>query len=213
MLYLVATPIGNLKDITYRAVEILRDCDYILCEDTRHSRTLMREYEIDTPLKSFHKFSEAKKEDAIIQDLKNGLTIALISDAGTPCISDPGSRLVRRCIDEEIQPQPVPGPCAAVAALIGSGKETERFQFVGFLPKKQGRLLRELTEYLEAPYTTICYESAKRIHKVLKLIDEAAPSHEIVIARELTKKYEEFRRGTAKELMEQSFKGELVILL
>src|ERR1700722_7463299 len=126
MLYLVATPIGNLSDITYRAVDILKNCDLILCEDTRHSQILLKHYGIQKPLKSYHKFSEAAEEDSIIQDLKAGKHIALISDAGTPGISDPGSRIVKRCCKENLPVVPIPGPCAAIAAICCSGLNTDR---------------------------------------------------------------------------------------
>lgn len=212
MLSIVATPIGNLKDITFRAVETLKDADYILCEDTRHSRKLLDAYDIKTPLKSFHKFSEAKHEEKVIADLKEGKRVALISDAGTPLISDPGSRLVKRCVAEGLPVTPVPGPCAAITALSASGLDCDRFLFVGFLPKKAGGLKRELEKIMQGDATAIAYESAKRIHKVLKIIEEIDPDYPLVIARELTKKFEEFRRGNASQLLTQNFKGELVIL-
>lgn len=136
MLFLVATPIGNLSDITFRAIETLKSCDYILCEDTRHSRPLLTHYDIQKPLKSFHKFNEALKEDHIIKDLQDGMKIALVSDAGTPGISDPGLKLVQRCREEGIDVVAIPGACAAIIALSCSGFDTNRFQFFGFLPKK-----------------------------------------------------------------------------
>lgn len=216
MLYLVATPIGNLEDITLRALNVLRECDYILCEDTRHSRRLLNHYEITKPLKSYHKFNEAKREEALVEDLQKGLTIALISDAGTPCFSDPGQRLVARCITEKLPVFPIPGPCAAVAALVTSGFPTEPFQFLGFLPRKKGQLTKKLEAILEAPITSICYETPHRICKVLDILVELAPDKEIVIGREITKKFEEFLRGSAVELLHRCkskpLKGELVIL-
>ena len=219
MLYLVATPIGNLSDITLRAIETLRTCDYILCEDTRHSKTLLDHYGIQKTLKSFHKFNENSKEDSIIEELKEGKVIALISDAGTPGISDPGTLLVQRCIAEGINVIAIPGPCAAIAALSSSGLNTDRFQFFGFLPKKSGELQKALQEILTYPGTTICYESPFRLLEVLKCLEQLAPNRPIVIARELTKKFEECKRGTAGELwrswedQEKNVKGEIVLMI
>lgn len=217
MLYLVATPIGNLGDMTYRAVEILKRCDYILCEDTRHSLLLLKHYEIQKPLKSFHKFNEAAQEAKIVQDLKSGQTIAVISDAGTPGISDPGTRLVKSVLKENISVQSIPGPCAAIAALTCSGMNTEQFQFAGFLPRKQNELKKKIQELLHYPGTSICYESPERILKVLQLLTEIASERTIVIARELTKKFEEVKRGTPNELIhyykEHPLKGEIVCLI
>jgi 16S rRNA (cytidine1402-2'-O)-methyltransferase len=215
MLYLVATPIGNLADITYRAIEILKACDYILCEDTRHSLRLLQHYEIHKPLKSYHKFNEAKRERELIDDLKSGLKLALISDAGTPGIADPGSKLVQSCLLHQIPVQAIPGPCAAIAALTSSGLDTERFQFVSFLPRKKGELTKLLQELLIYRGTSICYESPHRLVETLKLIEELAPERSIVLARELTKKFEEFRRGTALELLRglKKIKGEIILLI
>jgi 16S rRNA (cytidine1402-2'-O)-methyltransferase len=216
LLYLVSTPIGNLSDITFRAIDTLKSCDYILCEDTRHSIRLLQHYEIQKPLKSFHKFSEASKEDEIIEDLKAGKIISLISDAGTPGISDPGTRLVQRCVKEEIPVQAIPGPCAAIAALSSSGLDTDVFQFIGFLPKKKQELRSALQEIGPYKGTTICYESPNRLKEVLETILELFPQKEIVIARELTKKFEEIVRGTAAELLDwadKEIKGEIVLLI
>lgn len=217
MLYLVATPIGHLGDFSFRAVETLKACDYILCEDTRHSRVLMNHYGIKTPLKSFHKFSESSKEDAVIEDIKNGLSVALISDAGTPCIADPGERLVKRCRDEKLPVTTLPGPCAAIAALTISGFSLGTFQFVGFLPKKRGELQTVLQTILQYRGTTICYESPNRVRNVLELLHKLAPKRVAGIARELTKKFEEFASGTANELLaafpDKRLKGEVVLLI
>lgn len=217
MLYLVATPIGNLADITFRAIETLKICDYILCEDTRHSLNLLNHYEINKPLKSFHKFSEASKENSIIADLQEGKQIALISDAGTPGISDPGTRLVQACVKEGLSVIAIPGPCAAITAISSSGLETDRFQFIGFLPKKPSELKRKLKELLAYPGTTICYESPHRLLEVLQEIDAIDPKRPLVIARELTKKFEETIRGTANELhdhwKDKTVKGEIVLLI
>jgi 16S rRNA (cytidine1402-2'-O)-methyltransferase len=217
MLYVISTPIGNLSDITLRAIDILKDVDYILCEDTRHSSKLLNHYEIKKPLKSYHKFSEAKMEEPIIDDLKSGKKIALISDAGTPGIADPGARLIKACIENEIEVVPIPGACALIHALVGSGLDTDRFQFVGFLAKKQGELRTILHELLGYPGTSICYESPNRIVDVLKMLSEMSPNREVVIARELTKTFEEFIRGTALDLynrlIEKEIKGEVVLLI
>lgn len=217
MLYLVATPIGNLKDITLRALEAFKSCDYILCEDTRHSLILLKHYEIHKPLISFHKFSEASKEDAIIQDLMAGKTICLISDAGTPGISDPGTRLVKRCVIENLKVSSIPGPCAAIMALCISGLDTDHFQFCGFLPRSSKTLKLALDEILKYPYTTICYESPERIHQVLEAIQDRDADRQLIIGRELTKKFEEVLRGNAQQLLnhhrEKKFKGEIVLLI
>ncbi len=217
MLYLIATPIGNLKDMTFRAVEVLNSCDYILCEDTRHSQVLLQHYHITKPVKSFHKFSEASKEDAIISDLQNGQTVGVISDAGTPGISDPGSRLVQKCAELNLPITSIPGPCAAIAALTCSGLNTDRFQFFGFLPKKHEELRQAISELLRFPGTSICYESPNRLMETLGVLDSLAPDRNVVVARELTKKFEEIKRGNAKDLLiywkDNPLKGEVVLLI
>jgi 16S rRNA (cytidine1402-2'-O)-methyltransferase len=217
MLYVVATPIGNLSDITFRAVDILKNCDYILCEDTRHSGILLHHYEIKKPLKSFHKFSETSKQDGIIEDLKQGLSVCLISDAGTPGISDPGEKLIEECVKNDIQVVAIPGPCAAIAALCCSGLVTSRFQFFGFLPRKASELKRTFQEILAYPGTTICYESPNRLVDALTQLQELAPDRTLVVARELTKKFEEIKRGTASNLIsyweKAVLKGEIVLLI
>ncbi len=217
LLYLVATPIGNLSDITYRAIEILNSCDTILCEDTRHSLRLLKHYNIQKPLKSFHKFSEVSKEDEIIEQLQNGQNIALISDAGTPGISDPGQKLVKRCKEEDIQVQSIPGACAAIVALSASGLNTDRFQFCGFLPKKTKEIKTLLQEILIYTGTTICYESPNRLISTLEHLKELASDRQIVVARELTKKFEEIKSAKASDLItyfsKGEIKGEIVLLI
>lgn len=217
MLYVVATPIGNLSDVTFRAIETLKNCDYILCEDTRHSGVFLHHYDIKKPLKSFHKFSEFSKQDEIIQHLKEGSIICLISDAGTPGISDPGQQLIQACVSQSIKVIAIPGACAAITALCASGLTTERFQFLGFLPKKPGELKRVLQEILTYPGTSICYESPHRLIDVLKTLSVLAPNRQLVVARELTKKFEERKKGTASELIlywsEAILKGELVLMI
>lgn len=217
MLYVVATPIGNLSDITYRAIETLTNCDYILCEDTRHSRILLSHYNISKPLYSFHKFSESSKEHQTLTDLEAGLKICLISDAGTPGISDPGQKLIQACIDKNIPVTPIPGPCAAITALCCSGLNTDKFQFLGFLPKKAGELKKCLQEIFTYAGTTICYESPNRLIETLQYFEEIAPDRTLVVARELTKKFEEVKRGTAAQLIQSwsqiEVRGEIVLLI
>lgn len=217
MLYIVATPIGNLSDITFRAIDKLKNCDYILCEDTRHSSTLLNHYKIKKTLKSFHKFSEISKQNEIILDLKQGRIICLISDAGTPGISDPGEKLIQECLNNGIQVTAIPGPCAAITALCCSGLPTSLFQFVGFLPKKSSELKRTLQEILSYRGNTICYESPNRLMDVLEILQELAPNRFLVVARELTKKFEEIKRDTASNLIaywkNAALKGEIVLII
>lgn len=217
MLYLVATPIGNLSDITFRAIETLRSCDYVLCEDTRHSLHLLKHYDIRKPLKSYHKFNEAQQAQSILDDLRAGLHVCLISDAGTPGISDPGTALVQLCIDNELPVTAIPGPCAAIHALCCSGLSTHHFQFLGFLPRKEGELKDVLLTILAYPGTTICYESPYRLLDTLHLFHALQPQRELVIARELTKKFEEFVRGQPEQLLKRWQKeeprGEITLLV
>ncbi len=216
-LYLVATPIGNLKDITYRAVEVLKSVDFIACEDTRHAKILLDHYGIQKPLVSYFDHSESKKAPKIIQKIKEGQSVALVSDAGTPGIADPGYRLVAEAIKEGVRLEPIPGPCAALAALGVSGLSTDRFIFEGFLPVKSGARKNRLRALKEEKRTVIFYESPHRILKTLSAIQETFGDIQIVVARELTKKFEEILRGNVREVTEkfQSRKilGEFVILL
>ncbi len=217
MLYLIATPIGNLKDITYRAVETLNSSDYILCEDTSHSHPLLKTYNIKKPLYSYHKFNEAKQVEKIIEDLKKGLNISLISDAGTPGICDPGQRLVLRCIEEDLPYTALPGPCAAIMALTLTGKSEEHFQFIGFLPKKDAELKTILQELRYYKGISICYESPHRILKTLKILSDLDENLPLSVARELTKMFEECKNGPAKALLtyytEHPPRGEIVLLI
>jgi 16S rRNA (cytidine1402-2'-O)-methyltransferase len=209
VLYLVSTPIGNLEDISFRAVAILKSCDYILCEDTRHSRVLLDRYEIKTSLKAFHQFNEASKEDLIIEDLKGGKTIALISDAG--------HELVVRCRAEEIPVSAVPGPCALIQALVLSGFPAQPFQFIGFLPKKENELRALLTHVILYPGTTVAYESPHRVKATFEILALMAQGRKLCVARELTKLHEEVLSGTAQELLThfkaQPPRGEFVLLI
>lgn len=217
MLYLIATPIGNLSDLSPRAKETLNSCDYVLCEDTRRSRQLFHHFDIHSPLKSFHKFSESKQEDAVIHDLGQGKTIGLISDAGTPSISDPGEQLIARCNKENIQVCSIPGPCALIEALILSGFPTAPFQFVGFFPKKQGQLKRALVSWLQYEGSTVAYLSPHQTLKALAVFQLVAPTRRLMIARELTKKFEETLFGTAEEILEHFAKkppkGEMALVI
>lgn len=216
MLYLVSTPIGNLGDLSFRAIEVLKSSFCILCEDTRHSSILTRHYDISVKLRSFHKFSEASKEEEIIQLLKGGHPISLISDAGTPGICDPGERLVSRCVKEGIPVVNIPGACALVSALVCSGLPTSPFQFIGFFPKKESDLINTLDQISSYKGTSLGYVSPHHIEKVIATVAERSPKQRLVIARELTKKFEDYLRGSAEELLlklrEAPIKGEIVLL-
>jgi 16S rRNA (cytidine1402-2'-O)-methyltransferase len=217
MLHLIATTIGNLKDITYRAIEALQTVDLILCEDTRHSQRLLQHYGISKPCLSLHKFNEASQIGSIIASLKEGKNIALISDAGTPGIADPGETLVARCAQENIPITALPGPCAAITALSCSGLATSHFQFCGFLPRKEGELKRALMQILEYTGTSICYESPRRINDTLECLAVLAPDRHIALARELTKMHETIYRGTTADIYatfcDTTTKGEMVLLI
>ncbi len=215
MLFLFPTPIGNLSDVTLRFIQTVKECDYLLCEDTRRSSILLNHYELKIPLKSFHLHNERKKCESVLNDLKAGMTIGLLSDAGTPGINDPGSHLVRQCRDNQIEVVALPGPCAAIVALSASGLYMNRFQYFGFLPKKPGKLSKTLQEILNYPGTTIAYESPYRILATLKALLEIAPDRELVVARELTKKFETYYRGKPEEVLNsiKSTKGEFVLLI
>ncbi len=213
MLYLVPTPIGNLLDITYRAVETLKSVDLILCEDTRRSSILLQAHGITTHLKSFHKFSERQQEDQIISSLQGGKSIALISDAGTPGVADPGQRLVSRARLEGISVTSLPGASAPLVALSLSGFSMDQFQFVGFLPKKVSERKETLISMLFYPGVTIFFESPNRIQSTLKEIDALGPKHQLAIVREMTKVHEECSQGTAATLLGKEFRGEITVVL
>ena len=212
-LYLAATPIGNLEDITYRAVKILREADLILCEDTRHSRILLSHYDIKGPVSSYHDFNKEKVAPGIIERLKAGASIALISDAGTPGISDPAFYLVRMAIAEGIEVIPIPGASSLICALVASGLPVDRFCFEGFLPVKKGRKKR-LEKLKEEERTIILFESPHRIERTLRDIGENLGDRKVVIAREISKIHEEFVRGKISEIMGKFIqKGEMVIVI
>ena len=217
MLYVVATPIGNLGDITLRALEILKDVDLVAAEDTRHSGILLKHYKIDKPLISYHEHNEAMRTAQLVERLAAGENIALITDAGTPALSDPGARLVRECIQRELPLTIIPGPSSILIALVGSGFATEKFRFGGFLPNKSGRRERELRAAAAGEETTIFFESPYRLTKTLKACVDILPDRQLCVARELTKKFEEFRRGTASQLLAhyeaRPPKGEIVLLI
>lgn len=214
-LYIVATPIGNLEDISFRAIKVLKEADLVLAEDTRRTSILLNHYNVRNKLDSFNDFNKEKKTQSIIELLKNNKNIAIVSDSGTPGISDPGFYLVRECVKNDIQVIPVPGANALITALVSSGFATDKFVFLGFLSKKQGQLKKSLLEIKNNNITTIFYESPYRIEKTLKLMDEIIPNKKICIARELTKKFEEFIRGTASEILEKKpkFKGEITVVV
>jgi len=206
-LYIVATPIGNLEDITVRARNILASVDHILAEDTRVSRVLLTHCGIDVPVMPYHDFNKEKVTPGIMKMLKDGQKIALISDAGTPGVADPAFNLVRECIRTDIKVTPVPGACALITALVGSGLPTDRFVFENFLAPKSARRKTFLTAMLEEPRTVIFYETPHRILSVLKDMNDIMPEVQVVIGRELTKMFEEFLRGTPQELLAHFEKG------
>jgi 16S rRNA (cytidine1402-2'-O)-methyltransferase len=216
-LYLVATPIGNMEDITLRAIRTLKDCDVIAAEDTRRTGLLLQRLGFRKPLLSYHTFNEARRENGLIQRLKDGQIIALVTDAGSPGISDPGQRIASAAIEAGLRVESVPGPCAFIAALSSSGLPTDRFYFLGFLPHKSGQRNKALSSALACPGVVALYESPYRIEKLLHELQTLAPERSLVLARELTKKFEEWFRGTPAELIEKtstrSLKGEFVVLI
>lgn len=218
MLYLVPTPIGNLEDITLRSLETLRTVDKILSEDTRQTGKLLSHFEISSPQQSFHAHNEHQLLSQIILELKSGKNIALVSDAGTPGISDPGYLLIRECVQENIPLTCLPGPSAIIPALVGSGIPCDRFYFEGFLPAKKGRTKR-LKAIAELDQTIILYESPHRIHKTIKQLREYLDDGRLAcIAREISKIHEEFIRGSLQDLDEQleersKLKGEITVIV
>ena len=213
-LYLVPTPIGNLKDITLRALETLRKSDFILCEDTRISKNLLSRYEINTKLISNHKFNEKKNLSKIIDILKKGSVVSMISDAGTPNISDPGSILIKECVKNKIEIIPLPGPSAVITALSASGF-SDKFFFYGFFPEKNSEILKTLEATKKIDCSIIFFISAKKINKIIPYIKKEFLGRKILICREISKLYEEFIRLDINELklFEKSLKGELTIVI
>jgi 16S rRNA (cytidine1402-2'-O)-methyltransferase len=216
-LYLVATPIGNLEDITLRALRVLRECDVVAAEDTRRSGQLLKHFGISKPLLSYFQFNEARRSEEIIERLRRGEKIALVTDAGSPGISDPGERVVQAAIAAGFRVESVPGASALVAALTASGLPTDEFHFVGFLPHKSGQRKNKLASLKTIVGTLIFYESPYRVEKLLGELNEIFPDRDVVLARELTKKFEEFLRGKPAQLLElaqkRSLKGEFVVLV
>ncbi|MEW5707228.1 MAG: 16S rRNA (cytidine(1402)-2'-O)-methyltransferase [Actinomycetota bacterium] len=216
-LYICATPIGNLEDITLRVLRILREVDIIAAEDTRVTKKLLLHYDISTPMVSYHEHNEITRGRELIKAMQEGKSIALVSDAGMPGISDPGHRLIKACIAERIQVIPLPGPSSLITALVVSGLPTDSFIFQGFLPRKKGDRISILTELLGMGRTVVLFESPRRLKSTLKEISEIDKERDIVIARELTKKFEEIIRGTVSEIIdrlkEAEVKGEIVLLL
>ena len=216
-LYLVATPIGNLEDITLRALRVLRECDVVAAEDTRRSGQLLKHFGISKPLLSYFQFNEARRSEEIIERLRRGEKVALVTDAGSPGISDPGERVVKATIAAGFRVEAVVGACALVGALTASGLPTEEFHFVGFLPHKSGQRRNKLEALKTTEGTLVFYESPYRIEKLLGELIEVYPYRDVVLARELTKKFEEFLRGKPAALLEiaqkRSLKGEFVVLV
>ena len=217
MLYVIATPIGNLGDITLRAIEALKSADVVAAEDTRHSGMLLKHLGIKKPFISYYEHNEAARTMQLIERLARGENVALITDAGTPGLSDPGLRLIRECINREVPFTIIPGPSSILTALLGSGFATEKFSFRGFLPVKSGQRERELRAAAEREETAIFFESRYRLTKTLAACVNIMRDRQLCVARELTKKFEEFRPGTASELLEHYRahppKGEIVLLI
>ncbi len=215
-LYIVSTPIGNLGDFTFRAVDVLKSVQLIAAEDTRVSGVLLKHYEISKPMLPYHDHNKEQATPGLLRKMENGDDIALISDAGTPLISDPGFYLVRAAIEHKIEIVPIPGASAMLAGLVAAGLPSDRFTFEGFLPRKKGRQTR-FKVLAEDPRTIIIYESPHRVSRTLKDIGEYMGDRQLVIGREITKKFEEFIRGTVSEIREQldtrSIKGEVVIMI
>ncbi|MBL7779359.1 MAG: 16S rRNA (cytidine(1402)-2'-O)-methyltransferase [Chitinophagales bacterium] len=216
-LFVVPTPVGNLKDITLRALDVLKDVDFILAEDTRQTLKLLQHYQIQKPVYAYHKFNERKSSDGIVQKLKSGLKGALVSDSGTPGISDPGHVLIQECIKEEIQIETLPGATAFVPALVNSGFDTNEFLFIGFLPHKKGRQTA-LKRIASTSNTVILYESPFRVLKLLyELKEHIGTERKISCSREISKMFEETVRGTAEELIQhftlKEPRGEFVVII
>jgi 16S rRNA (cytidine1402-2'-O)-methyltransferase len=217
-LYVVATPIGNLEDITYRAVRVLKEADLIACEDTRHTAKLLHHYGIDKPTVSYHEHNEAVRAEELVAKLTAGLNVAQVSDAGMPGISDPGYRVIKLAIERGVQVVPIPGASAVVTALAASGVPTDSFQFLGFLPAKSGQRRTMLESLRNAAQTTVVYEAPHRIAETIKdIVELLGAERPVVLARELTKMHEEFIRGSAAEVLQRvqqhELKGEMTLLI
>lgn len=217
ILYIVSTPIGNLEDITLRALRVLKEVDRIAAEDTRRTRQLLSHYGIHKPLLSYHEHNRRMREESLLEELRGGRNIALVTDAGTPGISDPGENLVRRAVQESIPLVPIPGPSALVAALSVSGLPTQSFLFYGFLPSKPPARQKFLLSLKDCPETLIFYESPRRLRSFLEDTFRILGDRQVMVAREMTKLYEEVYRGTVSEVLqelgEEEIKGEVTIVL
>ena len=216
-LFLVGSPIGNLGDITFRALEVLRRVTMVAAEDTRHSSVLLKHYEIRKPLISFHEHNEARRTDELIEKLRGGDSVALLTDAGMPSISDPGYRLVRASVESGIRIEVIPGPSAVLTALAGSGLPTDRFYFGGFVPIKGGQRQRELHAALAREFTSVYFESPHRLVRSLEVISSIEPARSVCVARELTKRFEEYQRGEAATVLAHYTahppKGEITLII
>ncbi|HET9281617.1 MAG TPA: 16S rRNA (cytidine(1402)-2'-O)-methyltransferase [Candidatus Angelobacter sp.] len=217
-LYVVATPIGNLEDVSYRAIRVLKEADLIACEDTRHTAKLLQHYGIDKTTVSYHEHNEVERAEELIAKLEQGLSIAQVSDAGTPGVSDPGYRVIKLAIERGVQVVPVPGPSALLAALAAGGLPTDSFEFHGFLPAKSGQRRSLLESLRDSQNTVVVYEAPHRIAETMKdIVELLGAKRPIVLARELTKVHEEFLRGTAEEVLAQAqeheLKGEITLLI
>jgi len=216
-LYIISTPIGHLEDITLRALRMLKEVSVIAAEDTRHTQKLLNHFQIHTPLTSYHDHNKEEKTEILLQRLKEGRSVALVTDAGTPGISDPGYYLINRCIQAGIPVSPIPGPSAFLAALTVSGLPTDAFLFEGFLPKKRTARLKRLETLKEEPRTLIWYESPHRLIRTLNDLLAVFGDRRVVIARELTKMYEEIIRGRLSQVIAQmgnrSIRGEITLLI
>jgi len=217
MFYIVSTPIGNLKDITLRAIEVLKNVKLVFAEDARTAKILFTHYQINTPLSSYHTYNRIKKTEYALKLLREGKDIALISEAGTPGISDPGLYLIRKVIEEGITLQAIPGPTALISALVISGFPTHRFVFEGFLPKRKGARKKRLTSLAKEERTIILYESPHRLLKLLEEIKEFLGERKVCCVREMTKKFEEIKRANVSELItyfkHNTPRGEFVLIL
>lgn len=217
MLYVIPTPIGNLQDITIRALETLKKVDRIFCEDTRTTKILLQRYQIETPLSSFHLFNEKRKEESIIALIEEGKEIALVSDAGAPCLHDPGGSLIKSLREKNLPITILPGPSSILQAYLSSGIFCEKFQFIGFLPKKSGKRKKELENALNYPGTTIAFESPYRLLKTLQQLQELSENVPIAVCREMTKKFEEIVIDMPPKLIShfsaKSIKGEITLVI
>lgn len=214
-LYIVATPIGNLEDITLRALKILEEVDLIAAEDTRHTLKLLNHFKISKPLISYHRHNEEVKSEVLIKKLQEGENIALVSDAGTPGICDPGEEIIKKCIEENIQVIPIPGPCAMINSLICSGIDTKEFTFLGFLPLNKKLRQNKLDEIKKSKKTLIIYEAPHKLKATLNDLKNILENRQIVLAREITKIHEEFIRGKIDDLINKvdEIKGEIVLII